>query len=127
MKVLYVTGDLRDGDYVEHEVGRVASNIQLELSPDMRDSMVRLDSAGRYDLVLLESQIPNGDCLTLINHIRQQNLPVAILVIIGPADEDPPRSLAACHLRPGDRRDSPSFIAHGDIDELASIRRPHWR
>ncbi len=93
MRVLYVTGDLREGDLLLHETAKASSRIQVELSPDLSDAVVQLDTAGPYELVLTESQLPNGDCLTLIDHIRQRNLPPAVVVIIGPHEEDPPARL----------------------------------
>jgi DNA-binding NarL/FixJ family response regulator/chromosome segregation ATPase len=95
MKVLFVTGDLRDGDFLEHEVKKVASNIQIEISPDVRDAASRLEPSASYDIVLIDALLSNGDCQTLINHIRQHHLHLPIIVIIGPSDEDPPVRLLA--------------------------------
>jgi PAS domain S-box-containing protein len=95
MKVLFVTGDLRDGDFLEHEVKKVASNIQIEISPDVRDAASRLEPSASYDIVLIDALLSNGDCQTLINHIRQRNLHLPVVVIIGPSDEDPPAKLLA--------------------------------
>ncbi len=108
MKVLFVTGDLRDGDFLEHEVKKVASNIQIEISPDARDAVSRLDPSASYDLVLIDAQLPNGECQALINRIRQQNLPLAVVVVIGPNDEDPPAK----------------FIAGGADDYV--VKRPNY-
>jgi DNA-binding response OmpR family regulator len=62
MKVLFVTGDLRDGDFLEHEIKKVASNIQVEISPDARDAVSRLDPSSSYDLVLIDAQLSSGEC-----------------------------------------------------------------
>ena len=95
MKVLFVTGDLRDGDFLEHEIRKVGSNIQVEISPDARDAASRLDPSASYDLVLIDALLSNGECQALINHIRQQNLLLPVVVIIGPNGEDPPGKLLA--------------------------------
>jgi PAS domain S-box-containing protein len=93
MNLLYVTGNLSHADYLEHELGKIAPHIHLDVSPGNQDVLGRLSAPGRYDAVLVDSAISGADSQDLIARIRQKNLPVAIIAMAGPSDEDPPLKL----------------------------------
>ena len=96
MKILYVTGHLRDADYIEHELHRLMPDSRMDVSPTVEDALHRLSEPEQYDAVLADAVLPDGDALRLIVHIRQRNLRLAVLVLIGTNDENPPlRALEA--------------------------------
>jgi DNA-binding response OmpR family regulator len=90
MNVLYVTGRLSDADFIEHELGKIAPHIRIDVSPTCDDVLARVAVPGRYDAVLLDPVLPGGESLRQIARIREHRLPLAIVVMTGPYDEDPP-------------------------------------
>jgi len=90
MNVLYVTGRLSNADFIEHELGKIAPHIRIDVSPACDDLLARVAIPGRYDAVLLDPVHPGDEDLRQIARIREQRLPLAIIVMTGPEDEDPP-------------------------------------
>jgi DNA-binding response OmpR family regulator len=90
MNVLYVTGHLSDADFIEHELGKIAPHIRIDVSPTYDDVLALVAMPGRYDAVLLDPVLPGGEGLRLIARIREHKLPLAVVAMTGPADEDPP-------------------------------------
>ncbi|MFH1574553.1 MAG: response regulator, partial [Acidobacteriota bacterium] len=90
MKLLYVTGHLRDADFIEHEMHRLVPDSRLDVSPNIEDALQRLSAARDYDAVLVDATLPDGPSVRLILDIRQKALPLAVVVLIGSNDENPP-------------------------------------
>jgi DNA-binding response OmpR family regulator len=88
MNVLYITGDLSDADFVEHELGKIAPYIHIDVSPRNADALTRISAAGKYDAVLLDPLLPGGE--NLIACIREQMMPLAVIVMTGVTDGTPP-------------------------------------
>jgi DNA-binding response OmpR family regulator len=93
MKVLCVTGNITQADHLERELGKIAPQIQIDVSPTIDDALARLSAPGSYDAVLLDAVINGGDGIPLITHIRQQSLPLTVIIMTGPSSEDPPFGL----------------------------------
>jgi DNA-binding response OmpR family regulator len=90
MNVLYLTEHLSHADFLEHELGKIAPHIRIDVSPKIDDALARVATTGRYDAVLLDPVVHGAESLSLIANIRQQDLPLAVVALTGPADEDPP-------------------------------------
>lgn len=90
MNVLYLTGHLWDADFVEHELGKIAPHIHVDVSPKHDDALERIVVPGRYDAVLLDPALPGGESLALIARIRERDLPLAVVVMVSHNGEDPP-------------------------------------
>ena len=88
MNVLYVTRHLSDADFVEHELRKIAPHIHIDVSPRNADALARISAPGNYDAVLLDPLLPGGE--NLIACIREQKMPLAVIVVIGAADGTPP-------------------------------------
>jgi DNA-binding response OmpR family regulator len=90
MNVLYVTGHLSDVDFIEHELGKIAPEIRIDVSPTYDDVLARVAIPGRYDAVLIDPVLPGGEGLRLIARIQERKLPLAVVVMTGPAAGNPP-------------------------------------
>lgn len=90
MNVLYVTGYLRDADFLERELRKVAPQIRIEVSPGDDDALARLATPGRFDVVLIDPAHPGSESLSIIPRLRERELPLPVVVMVSAADEDTP-------------------------------------
>jgi len=90
MKVLYVTGQLGDADFIDHELRKKIPDLQLDVSPKVEDALTRLADPDQYDAVLLDPTLSDGKALDLINPIREKRRALAIVEILSANDEAPP-------------------------------------
>ncbi len=90
MKILYVTGHLRDADFVEHELHRLLPECRLDVSPTIEDALQRLSAPDACDAVLVDAVLPDGEAPRLVAHVRQVALPVPVIVLLGANDPNPP-------------------------------------
>jgi len=90
MRILYVEDDLRDADLTKRSLAKAAPHLQLETVSSISealDRLTRLDTAP-LDLVLTDVHLRDGDGLSLLAHIRQNALPLAVVIVTGLGDED---------------------------------------
>ena len=87
MKVLYVTENLRDADFLEHELRQSDEAFEVDVSPDPQDALRRLTIVG-HDVVLIDGS--PAQRLNSIIQIHREKPSLAILLLIGPREEDPP-------------------------------------
>jgi formate hydrogenlyase transcriptional activator len=102
MKILYVEDDPRDADLTKYTLGRSAPHLELETVSsiaDASDRLRRLDSEP-LDLVLTDMHLRDGDGLSLLNNIRENSMPVAVVIVTGVGDED--TAVAALKARADD-------------------------
>jgi len=102
MRVLYVEDDPRDADLTFRTLGRTAPHLTLETVSGITEALARLDRAGAesIDLVLTDMHLRDGDGLGLLNFIRENALPVAVVVVTGVGDEE--TAVAALKARAND-------------------------
>ncbi len=102
MKVLYVEDDPRDADVTTRMLRKTAPAIEIELAETIERALARLsqlDSAP-LDLVLTDMHLSDGDGLSLLTHIRENAIPVAVVVVTGMGDEE--TAVAALKARADD-------------------------
>lgn len=102
MKILYVEDDPRDADLTKHTLARTAPHLRLETVSSIGeafDRLRRLDS-DPIDLVLTDMHLRDGDGLSLLAHIRENSLPLAVVIVTGVGDED--TAVAALKARADD-------------------------
>ena len=89
MKILYVEDDKVDAKAIQRELSKNAPHVHMNTVVSQKEALERLErNMEEYDLVLTDLQLPDGDGLTLLKHIRGQALPLAVVVITGRGDEE---------------------------------------
>lgn len=96
MRVLYVEDAPSDADLTVRELARSAPDIQFEIAGSIAEALALLAgfeaSAGRgeqcrFDLVLLDLNLPDGNGLSVLAEVRHRALPLAVVVLTGSGDE----------------------------------------
>src|SRR5215211_2646395 len=102
MKVLYVEDDPRDADLTVRTLVRTAPHLAIETVSSIGAALARLQRIGLepIDLVLTDVHLRDGDGVSLLNHIRENSLPLAVVIVTGLGDED--TAVAALKARADD-------------------------
>src|ERR1044071_5086336 len=102
MKVLYVEDDPHDADLTVRALRKSARPFHLEVVSTIGEALARLERIARdpLDLVLTDMRLRDGDGLSLLQHVREHGLPVAVVVITGMGDEE--TAVAALKARADD-------------------------
>jgi PAS domain S-box-containing protein len=102
MRVLYVEDDPRDADLTSRTLARTAPHVSLEIVNSIDNALARLRriDSEPIDLVLSDMQLHDGDGLYLLNRIRENSLPVAVVIVTGVGDEE--TAVAALKARADD-------------------------
>lgn len=87
MKILYVEDNTADVDLVRRFLARL-SLYTLDVATDLDTAMTRLKASNDFDLVLSDLRLPDGSGLDLLAWIRDQNLPVAVVIMTGFGDQE---------------------------------------
>jgi PAS domain S-box-containing protein len=109
MRVLYVEDNALDAELICHELSEKGADFDVDLVQSLAEATARLDrDASNYDLVLSDLGLPDGDGLALLAHIRQLNLPLAVVITTGAGDEQ----TAVAALRAG----ADDYVVKGSED-----------
>jgi len=102
MKVLYVEDDPRDADLTLRTLARTSPHISLEIVASIEGALARLQriDSEPLDLVLSDMQLHDGDGLFLLDRIRENSIPVAVVIVTGVGDEE--TAVAALKARADD-------------------------
>lgn len=102
MNILYVEDDPRDADLTRHTLARTAPHLKLETVSSIAEALQRLQrlDSEPLDLVLTDMHLRDGDGLSLLNHIRENSLPLAVVIVTGVGDEE--TAVAALKARADD-------------------------
>ncbi len=90
MKILYVEDDARDADLTLRMLRKRAPHLEFEVVSTFNKALARLERlpSEPIDLVLTDMNLPDGNGLALLKHIRENSLPLAVVVITGMGDEE---------------------------------------
>jgi PAS domain S-box-containing protein len=90
MRLLYVEDDPRDADLTVRELTRSAPHIIVETLSSVQDALARLEriASDPLDLVLADVHLRDGVGLSLLDYIRENSLPVAVVIVTGMGDEE---------------------------------------
>jgi PAS domain S-box-containing protein len=90
MNILYVEDDPRDADLTRRELAKSAPHFRLDTVTTFSEALARLEEseARCYELILTDLRLPDGDGLALLTCVREQALPLAVVIITGRGDEE---------------------------------------
>ena len=89
MKILYVEDNPFDAEITRRELFRQVPQLQLDVVDTLAEATRRLETASQtYTAVLLDLRLPDGDGLSLLNHIRARELPLVVVILTGGGDEE---------------------------------------
>ena len=102
MRVLYVEDDPRDADLTLRALAKNAPHLAVETVSSIGDALARLQriTSEPIDLVLSDVQLRDGNGLSLLNYIRENSLPLAVVLVTGMGDEE--TAVAALKARADD-------------------------
>jgi PAS domain S-box-containing protein len=96
--ILYVEDDALDVELTGRELARNAPQHRLECVDSLRAARSLLEmNPERYDLVMVDINLPDGSGAELLGTIRSRGLPLAVVVITGQGDQE----TAAAMLKAG--------------------------
>ena len=88
MRILYVEDDINDADMARRALTRESSQHTVEIAPTLALAYDRLKAPQDFDLVLCDLRIPDGSGLELLAHIRERDLPLAVIILTGSGDQE---------------------------------------
>src|SRR3990172_733781 len=88
MKILYAEDDPLDADQALRALKKYAPEIALDVVCTYQEAVDRLEKVSDYDLLLTDLKLPDGDGISLLAHVRELDLPCAVVVISGKGDEE---------------------------------------
>jgi len=98
MRVLLVDDNLADAERVRRALRHAGAEHCLEIAPSLAEAIGRLAQDGaRFDAVLTEVRLPDGDGLSLVTHLQERDLPLPVVVLTGAGSEE----VAAAAFRAG--------------------------
>ncbi len=88
MNVLYVEDNPQDAQLAKRALSRGAPQINLQISSSLAAARAQLAAKPAYDLILCDLDLPDGNGLELLSEIREQGLPLAVVILTGRGDEE---------------------------------------
>ena len=83
MRALYVATDLRDADVLQQEVRRAAPKLTFDVCSGTAEARTRIEGTLNYDVMILDSSLPEQDQQQLIEHVRSRQIPLPIVILVG--------------------------------------------
>jgi PAS domain S-box-containing protein len=83
MRALYVATDLRDADVLQQEVRRAAPKLTFDVCSGTAEARTRTEGALSYDVMILDSSLPEHEQQQLIEHVRSRQIPLPIVILVG--------------------------------------------
>jgi PAS domain S-box-containing protein len=83
MRALYVATDLRDADVLQQEVRRAAPKLTFDVCSGTAEARTRTEGTLNYDVMILDSSLPEQDQQQLIEHVRSRQIPLPIVILVG--------------------------------------------
>lgn len=94
LRVLVVDDDRVDRMAVERHLAATGAAVAVEEAEGVMDAIERL-TAGRFDCVFLDYNLPDGDGLTFLRGLRNAGLSVPVVMLTGQADPEVAADLIA--------------------------------
>jgi diguanylate cyclase (GGDEF)-like protein len=87
MRVLYVEDHIHDADLLYKKLSRDSPQISLTAAGTLLEARTRLASDEAYDAAIIDLRLPDGNGLELLTEIRENALPLPVIVLTGSGDE----------------------------------------
>ena len=87
MRVLYVEDNAVDADLAHRCLDRLAPDIALTVVTCLDDARTCLQKEMRFDAALIDLKLPDGSGFELLNWIRRESLPLAVVMLTGSGDQ----------------------------------------
>jgi PAS domain S-box-containing protein len=121
MRILYVEDNRDDVELTQRVLRRNAPQFKIEIARSCKEALTYLDDhSADFDLVLSDMQLPDGDGLFILSHIRDHDLPLAVVIITGLGDEE----MAVNALKSGADDYVPKHMDY--LDHLSLILENAW-
>jgi PAS domain S-box-containing protein len=90
MKILYIEDNPIDVDLTLRKLKRDTPDIVIDTATSQAEALLVLKSPefSDYDLVLTDMQLPDGNGIAILSHIRGMSLSVAVVILTGQGDEE---------------------------------------
>ncbi len=88
MRVLYIEDSASDADLARRMLAQTAPEIQLEVVMTLAEGFQQLTHPDGYDVLLTDLFLPDGSGLEALAYVREQRLPVAVVILTGSGDQD---------------------------------------
>lgn len=117
MRVLHVEDNTMDADLVRRELLRQAPDLELSQVATLAEAKACLNSTQTLDAALVDIKLPDGSGLELLAWIREQRMPLAVVILTGSGDQ----TAAVAALQAG----ADDYLAKGGAaqGQLATILR----
>jgi PAS domain S-box-containing protein/putative nucleotidyltransferase with HDIG domain len=89
VNILYLEDNPNDAILTQRTLSKATPIIGVDVVHLLQDAIQRLENPHqKYDAVLTDLNLPDGSGLNLLNFVRSNNLPYAVVVVTGQSDED---------------------------------------
>ncbi len=90
MRVLYIEDSASDADLVRRTLARTAPEIEVEVATTLSAGLRKLmpTHVDAYDVLLADLSLPDGSGLEALMQVREQQLPMAVIILTGSGDEE---------------------------------------
>jgi diguanylate cyclase (GGDEF)-like protein/PAS domain S-box-containing protein len=88
MRVLHVEDNPVDAHLTSLYLARQAPGIELTQAATLAAARECISAAGGYDVALVDLRLPDGSGFELLAWIRQQSLPMAVVMLTGSGDQE---------------------------------------
>jgi diguanylate cyclase (GGDEF)-like protein/PAS domain S-box-containing protein len=86
--VLYVEDNATDADLTLRALARLSTDIDMHHVTTLADARQALQQPTGYDLALIDLRLPDGNGMELLSQIREQQLPIAVVMLTGSGDQE---------------------------------------
>ncbi len=87
LRVLHVEDSPVDAELTRYLISSQAPDIELIPAASLAGALACLQAPGHFDAALVDLRLPDGSGFDLLNRIRQQSLPMAVVMLTGSGDQ----------------------------------------
>ncbi|MBA3032961.1 MAG: EAL domain-containing protein [Gammaproteobacteria bacterium] len=87
LRILHVEDNPADADLTRRHLKRQAPDIELTHAATLAEARTCLQESASFNAALVDLRLPDGSGFELLNWIRQQSLPMAVVMLTGSGDQ----------------------------------------